>query len=402
LSTPRPLNIGWISSHVPKRCGIATFSRDLIEGMHLHTPDMRVFSVATESPTESFKYPEDVVAVTKTNDATSFEKAAQILNTKPLDALVLQHEYGLFGGNETAFEKDGNRVSFPLGDNVLALVDQVKVPLVTTLHTVLPEPDAERREIIRQLADRSARLVTMTHDSRILLEQDYGIKAGKITVIPHGVPTATPVTTAEAKRRLKLPENEPIMMITGLIGPNKGVEQALRSLPQILETHSNVSLYVVGQTHPNIVSSSGESYRESLMALAKVLGVAPHLKFVNDYLPLEELVHYMQAADIYLTLHRDMEQAASGTLAYAVGAGLVAVSTPYRYARELLGDGRGFVVPLDDTAATSRTIVEVLSNQALFDETRRKARTYGTHMQWDAVGKTYAELIAAVAQTTKG
>jgi len=211
------------------------------------------------------------------------------------------------------------------------------------------------------------------------------------------VPSVTPVPSRAAKAKLGLPTDEPIMMITGLIGGNKGIAMALNAMPDILKEHPKLKLYVVGQTHPEILAKSGETYREGLVQLAKDLGVQKSIVFVNRYLPLEDLVKYLQAADLYLTLHGDPEQAASGTLAYALGAGLVSISTPYLYAKDVLSDGRGFLVPFDDSKAFGETVNCVLGDPKLFAATKELAMISGAAMSWPIVGRSYTELLHSAA-----
>ena len=393
-----PLRVAWVSSYVPKRCGIATFSRDLIDGIELADPTIQISIAAAEGENDELTYGPRVVGTTHTSSPASFTQAGRILATADPDVLVIQHEFGLFGGARTNFERDGKVYHYPTGDNIFKLIDTVRRPVVATLHTVLPDPDPERRQAIRDLAERSTILVTMTSGGKRVLADKYDIPTDKVVVIPHGVPSVTPVDGALAKAALGLPVDEPIMMITGLIGGNKGINIAINALPEILTRYPKLKLYVVGQTHPDILAHSGETYRESLMKQAQDLGVADNLVFVNKYLPVEELVKYLQAADLYLTLHGDPEQAASGTLAYAMGAGLVAISTPYRYAEEMLAGDRGILVPFGDAPAFARAVVEVLADPKRFADIKLAASSFGASMSWPIVGRSYAELIHAVAR----
>lgn len=398
---PTPIRIGWISSYVPKRCGIATFSRDLLEGIELSDPTVQVNIIAAEADDDNLTYGPRVIGTTLSSSRGSFVQAGRKLAALDPDVMVVQHEFGLFGGAMTNFERGGKQHHYPTGDNIFALLETVSAPVVATLHTVLPDPDPERRATIQRLAKYAKVLITMTGDAKRLLATAYGVDAEQVMVIPHGVPTVGTLKSSVAKRRLKLPVDEPIMMITGLIGGNKGVDIALKALPAILERYPKLKLYVVGQTHPQILAYSGEAYREGLMKLAQKLGVDQNLVFVNQYLPVDELVEYLQAADIYLTLHGDPEQAASGTLAYAMGAGLVAISTPYRYAQEVLDEGRGFLVPFGDSKALGETVNNLLGDAKLFQTTRRLAMEYGAAMSWPIVGRTYATLLHKVAQERK-
>ncbi|MBW4060974.1 glycosyltransferase [Candidatus Saccharibacteria bacterium] len=396
-----PLHVGWVSSYVPKRCGIATFSRDLIGGIELADPTIRISISAAESDADELTYGPYVVTTTNNSNPESFTAAGKKLAGMQLNALVVQHEFGLFGGNLTNFERDGKAIHQPLGDNIFRLINAADVPVIVTLHTVLPDPDDERREIVWKLADKAAAMVTMTNGAKEVLVDKYGIDAEKIRVIPHGVPSVTPVDAKSSKAELGLPADEPIMMITGLIGGNKGIDIAINALPRILKEYPKLKLYVVGQTHPDILAYSGETYRESLMELARELGVADSLVFVNKYLPVEELVKYLRASDLYLTLHGDPEQAASGTLAYAMGAGLVSISTPYRYAQEVLSDDRGLLVPFNDDNAFSAAVLSILGDPVRYAAMRKRAQAYGASMSWPIVGRSYSDLIHSVARVVQ-
>ena len=393
LATSRNLRVGLISSYVPRKCGIATFSRDLIEAMQEQDSKLTTALIAAEAPTKSYAYPIPALATLKSDDIYTYIEAAERINRSDLNVLLLQHEFGLFGGQHANFQIGEVHHTPPLGDYIFELLKRIEIPVITTLHTVLTNPDPERREIMRRLAKHSEKLVAMTHDSKRLLINTCGIAADKIVVIPHGVPDLNDLTPLQAKRELGINPQSSVMSITGLIGPNKGVEIAIKALPQILEQNPNVQLYVVGQTHPEIIKHSGEVYREELIDLATKLGVITRVKFVNHYLPTDQLVKYLAATDLYLTLHKDPEQAASGTLAYAVGAGRVAISTPYRYAKELLSAGRGFLVPFNDPSALSTTVNQVLSDWPLFNRTQTKAKTYGKFMSWPNVAKAYLDSV---------
>jgi glycosyltransferase involved in cell wall biosynthesis len=389
----RHLKLAIISSIIPKRCGIATFSRDLLAGIHEANNGVEVMAVAAETAEESFEYQLNVVARIHTDRRESYAEAASTLNRLRPDMVSLQHEFGLYGGAMASFIQNGSSHTAPTGDYILDLVSALEMPVITTLHTVLPSPDPSRREVIRRLGELSHSVVAMTEDSCKILARDYGIPKEKIAMIHHGVTVVPQIPTAEAKKHLGLDRSEPILMISGLIGANKSIDTLLRAMPAILEKHPSTKLYVLGQTHPNILAHSGEAYRDSLTALATELGVSSQLVFVNRYLSLPELLEYLQSADIYLTLHKDPEQAASGTLAYALGAGLAAVSTPYRYAKEMLHDDRGRIVGFDQVEELSATVNNILSDTTLYNSLRDNAYALGKQMSWPIVGADYLAII---------
>lgn len=391
------LKIAIISSYVPKKCGIATFSRDLISGILSNQGDLSVHVIAAEDGESGLSYGPEVHTTTAAHLPGTFTAAAEAVNKLKPDVVLLQHEFGLFGGGLTDYHEDGVHHRAPLGDNLFRLLDRISAPVVTTFHTVLIKPDPPRRDIIRRLADRSVQTVAMTNDSAQLLLDDYGIPRTKVNVIPHGVPSADGKSD---RSQLGIDAGDKVLMTTGLISANKGLDLAIAALPSILLNHPEAKLYVVGQTHPTVLAKIGEKDRLQMIEQAKKLGVEDKLVFINRYLPTDELVQYMQASDIYLTLHRDPQQAASGTLAYAVGAGLVCVSTPYRYAKEVLADGRGLLVPFGDAEALAKVISTALSDRQQYQKIQASAKEYGKNMTWPIVGNDYLSIIrAAVYQT---
>jgi len=387
------LRFGFISSYVPKKCGIATFSRDLINGILSENGRVELPIVAAEDPGESYNYGEEVISVLKTNQKNTYLEAARAFNKLDLDGVLLQHEFGLYGGDWTKFTKDGIKHNDPVGNYIFNLIDKLKMPVFTTLHTVLPQPDNVRKQVIQQLSDRSSALITMTNDSKNILETKYNIPSNKVFVIPHGVPEAVTRPRESTLNKLNLDPKNFYLVITGLISPNKGIDLVIKSLPKILDKHPNVRLLVVGETHPHILAHEGEKYRDKLMKLAKKLSVQSSVTFINKYIPTDTLMQYLSASDIYMTIHRDAEQSASGTLAYAVGTGLLTISTPYRYAQELLNNGRGFIVPFESPKSITDTVNKLIGDSALRARTKQKLRLYGRNMEWPVVGKSYLRLI---------
>ena len=391
----RKFRIGLISSYVPKKCGIATYSRDLIEAMRqIDDIDWRL--IAAEDAGDDYSYQNKEIAILKKDNLDSYINAAEIMNEWQPDLVLLEHEYGLYGGNWVDIEYKGDKRHDPTGDYVLELVNRINAPIVTTLHTVLSDPDPARRQVMRAIANRSSKIVTMTDDSSQTLQHDYGISTNIIEVIPHGVPRPKKCDKNDIRQKLGLDPNKFYLLTTGLIGPNKGIAITIRALPEILKKHPNVSLLVVGQTHPGILATQGEAYRESLIALADELGVGHALEFVNEYLPTEKLIDYFSSADIYLTIHSDPEQVASGTLAYALGCGLVSISTPYRYAKEVLAEGRGFLVDFNSPEGIAETVDRLINNPDLYNQTANRATDFGELMSWDKVGGKYLNVFKEI------
>lgn len=387
------LRLGLIGSWVPKKCGIATFGRDLAQGMQANDPSIEVFVAAAEEPNDVYQYDDAVVAKLKTDDPHQYTNAGKLFNQLAPDVVLLQHEFGLYGGHWADFTHGGVKHHDPTGDYIFDTIDHLKMPVITTFHTVLPYPDPTRKEVTRRISERSVIVVTMTQDSKRILCADYQIPENKIIVIPHGVPKQPEKNRVEVLKKLGLAEDKYYLVVTGLLSPNKGVDIIINALPGILINHPEVHLLVVGQTHPQVMAHSDETYRKSLIALAKELKVDGSVTFVNRYLKTDELMEYLSASDIYLTIHRDPEQSASGTLAYAVGTDLVTISTPYRYAQEILANGRGFIVPFEDPGAIAIAVNRLIEDRDLATRTKMKLQAYGREMQWPAVGQAYLKII---------
>lgn len=388
----RKLRVGLISSYVPKKCGIATHSRDLIEAMNRHDSiDWRL--IAADDVVDSYSYGDRAIAKLKKDNLASYKNAAKLMNEWQPDIILLAHEFGLYGGGWVDIMQRGISRHDPTGDYILTLINELSAPIITTLHTVIPEPDEVRRDVMRSISERSSRLITMTEDARHTLNFFYGIDEQYIAVIPHGVPQPVQRDKKIILRELGLDSDRFYLLVTGLIGPNKGIEFVIKALAEVIKVHPKVTLLVVGQTHPDILASVGEVYRESLIRLAKDLGVCDSVLFVNEYLPTDKLVDYLTIADIYLTIHNDPEQAASGTLAYALGCGLASISTPYRYAKEVLSDGRGFLVPFGSPSSIAKQVNILIEDTTLQQKTKAKAAAFGKKMSWAKVGDSYLRLI---------
>jgi glycosyltransferase involved in cell wall biosynthesis len=391
------LRVGLISSYVPKKCGIATYSRDLIDAMGL-SEKFDWCLVAAEDSKDEYSYGKKAIAVIKKDNQDSYIKAAEALNKWQPDVVLLEHEYGLFGGDSAEINYAGKIHHAPTGNYILSLLDNISAPVVTTLHTVIPKSDRARADVLHAISNRSAKIITMTRNAKHVLHQNYNINSKHVAVIPHGVPRPNRNKRSVVCSELGLDCNRYYLLVTGLIGPNKGIDTIIKALPKIIRLHPQIMLLVVGQTHPNILTFEGEKYRNSLTKLARELNVSDYLHFVNEYLPTDKLVNYFTIADVYLTIHKDAGQSASGTLAYALGCGLVAISTPYRYAEEVLAGSRGILVPFDLSSAISKQVNELIENPELSERIRARAKTYGATMNWKKVGKTYLKLLKDVIE----
>lgn len=371
---PLPTRMAFIGNYLPRQCGIATFTTDLCTAVAAEYGSGRLFAIPVNDPDSSYQYPDRVRIEIEQEDESSYERAAEFLNFNGNDLVCLQHEYGIFGG--------------PAGSHILALLRRLKMPLVTTLHTVLREPDLHQRAVLDEIAQLSDRLIVMSERAASLLRDVYGIADEKIDLIPHGVPDFA-FTDPNYFKDLFGTQGKSVLLTFGLLSPNKGIENVIRALPAILHKHPNLVYIVSGATHPHIRRREGERYREELQALAVECGVAPHVIFHNRFVTPEELVEHIGAADIYITPYRHEAQVVSGTLAIALGAGKAIISTPYWHAQELLADGRGVLVPFDDPASLAQAAIQLLENDALRHSMRKRAYLHSRGTTWQRTAQAY-------------
>ena len=371
---PLPTRIAFVGNYLPRECGIATFTTDLCNALAGVYGKERLFAIPVNDPDSSYDYPEQVRLELTQEDISSYERAADFLNFNSNDLVCLQHEYGIYGG--------------AAGRYILALLRRLKMPLVTTLHTVLREPDANQRIVLEEIAQLSDRLVVMSELAAELLREVYAVPDGKIDVIPHGVPDMPFMDPNYFKDKFGT-EGKSVLLTFGLLSPNKGIENVIRALPAILARHPNVVYIVSGVTHPHVRKREGERYREGLQALAAELGVSSNLILNNRFVSNEELVEHVGAADIYITPYRQEAQVVSGTLAIALGAGKAIVSTPYWHAKELLADKRGVIVPFDNPGAIAESVVALLENDAERHAMRKRAYLHSRGTTWPTTARAY-------------
>ncbi len=366
--------IAFLGDYLPRKCGIATFTTDLRCAVAAEFPAMQCLVVPVNDLAGGYDYPAEVRFEIAEQDLPSYLRAADFLNITDVDVICVEHEFGIFGG--------------PAGSHVLALLRELQMPIVTTLHTVLREPNTEQRRVMRDLVRLSTRLVVMTERGQQFLREVYQAPAAKIDLIPHGIPDMPFADPNYFKDEFGV-AGKHVLLTFGLLSPNKGIEYALRALPDIIREFPNVVYIVLGQTHPNLLRDEGEAYRLSLERLAKDLGVQRHVVFFNRFVELEELMRFIGAADIYLTPYLTESQITSGTLAYAFGAGNAVVSTPYWHAVELLTAERGKLVPFRDAKAIAVAVVELLRDEPLRHSMRKNAYKLGRDMVWSRVAQLY-------------
>ncbi len=366
--------IAVLGNHTPRQCGIATFTEDLAQALAENRPEVDVV-VAAINDGQIYTYPARVQLTIEQADLNAYKAAADALNAREIDVLSVQHEFGIFGG--------------PAGSYLLTLLRRVRAPIITTLHTVLEQFTADQLAVIEELTVLSAKIVVMSERAvRFLLAQ--GVPRDKVEFIHHGVHVADASRDAE-KLRLGLP-GRTLILTFGLLSPNKGIETAIRALPGVVLEFPDVTYLVLGATHPNVRAHHGEAYRDELVRLAADLDVAAHVRFDDTFVDRDELTRCLAAADIYLIPYPKREQITSGTLAYAVGNGKAVVSTPFWHAEELLGSGRGVLVPFHEPAALGASLRELLGRPDRRAAMERRTLAFGEQMLWPNVARSYATL----------
>ncbi|HET8922800.1 MAG TPA: glycosyltransferase family 4 protein, partial [Candidatus Acidoferrum sp.] len=369
-----PSRVAVVGNYLPRKCGIATFTTDLCDAIHAEYGATELLALPVNDTEEGYSYPARVRFELSEDNLASYRQAADFLNFSNIDLVCLQHEYGIFGG--------------PAGAHILELLRSLHMPVVTTLHTVLREPNIDQRKVMAEIATLSDRLIVMSQQSADILEEVFHVSPEKIDLIPHGIPDV-PFTDSSFYKDGFGTEGKDVLLTFGLLSPNKGIENVIQALPSILSRHSNVVYMISGVTHPHILRREGDKYRLYLQNLAKELGVQDSVIFRNRFVSPRELVELIGGADIYITPYKHKGQVVSGTLAYALSAGKAIISTPYLHAIELLDDQRGVLVPFDDPQAIAEKTIELLDNGTARHAMRKRAYLYSRNMVWDRVAQQY-------------
>ncbi len=370
-------SVAVIGNYLPRRCGIATFTTDLVEGLSARAPDIDIWAAAMNDRPEGYLYPDKVRFEISQNKLRDYGMASQFLNISQTDIVCVQHEYGLFGG--------------PAGGHLLKLLGDLRMPVVTTLHTVLKDPAPDYRDVMCRLSELSDKLVVMSREASVFLKEIYAVPEDKIAFIHHGIVDTPFIDPSFNKDKFDV-EGKKVLLTFGLLSPNKGIENVLRALPAVIEKHPDVAYIVLGATHPHILKSHGDAYRIMLQQLVRKLDLAAHVKFQNRFVEQQELWEFLGVADIYVTPYLNEAQITSGTLAYAMGAGKAIVSTPYWYATEMLAEDRGRLVPFNDPDTMAAQIIDLLDNDVARHAMRKKAYMFSRDAVWKEVSNRYLQL----------
>jgi glycosyltransferase involved in cell wall biosynthesis len=371
-----PNRIAVVGNYLPRRCGIATFTTDLCDALHAEYGATELLALPVNDSEEGYDYPARVRFELSEDNLASYRQAADFLNFSNVDLVCLQHEYGIFGGRA--------------GGHILELLRRLRMPFVTTLHTVLREPTPDQRAVMEEIATLSDRLIVMSQQSVEILQEVFHVPLEKIDLIPHGIPDL-PFTDPNFYKDGFGTEGKDVLLTFGLLSPNKGIENVIQALPKILSRHPDVVYMVSGVTHPHILRREGDKYRDSLQALAKDLGVESNVIFRNRFESPQDLVELIGAADIYITPYKHKAQVVSGTLAYALSAGKAIISTPYLHAIELLNGERGALVPFDDPEAIAEKTIALLDDETGRHAMRKRAYLYARDMIWNRVAQKYMQ-----------
>ncbi len=369
-----PSRVAIVGNYLPRQCGIATFTTDLCGALSAEYGAMDLLALPVNDTEAGYSYPARVRFELSEDNLASYRRAADFLNFGNVDIVCLQHEYGIFGGRA--------------GSHILELLRRLQMPFVTTLHTVLREPDTDQRIVMEEIATLSDRLIVMSEHSAEILQEVFRVPDNKIDLIPHGVPDL-PFIDPNFYKDCFGTEGKVVLLTFGLLSPNKGIENVIRALPKILSRHSNVVYMVAGATHPHLKRREGDQYRLYLQKLAIDLGVQANVIFHNRFVSPQEMVELVSAADIYITPYKHKAQVVSGTLAYALSAGKAVISTPYLHALELLDDERGVLVPFDDPDAVATKTIELLDDETTRHAMRKRAYLYARGMVWNRVAQKY-------------
>jgi glycosyltransferase involved in cell wall biosynthesis len=380
------MKLAFIGTYPPRECGIGTFTKNLFNAILNKKGSTKLksegFVVAMNDNDLSYKYPEEVKLTIRQQHQEDYLKAAEFINLSGADLCVLQHEFGIYGGESGVY--------------ILPLLHRLEVPVVVTLHTILKTPSYNEKVILIEICKMAQKIVVMTHKAIEFLIQVYKVPKEKIVLIEHGVPDIY-FSQEQSKKEFKL-ERKKVLLTFGFIGRNKGIETVIRALPKVIDKYPDVIYIVLGKTHPNVLRHSGEEYRVFLMRLVKTLRLEKHVVFLNEFIDEQDLFKYLYASDIYITPYLNEAQITSGTLSYAVGVGAAVMSTPYWHAVELLSEGRGKLFNFNDPDSLSSVMIQLLDHPSDLHEMKRKALDFGRLITWPKTGEKYVQVVTGVVE----
>jgi glycosyltransferase involved in cell wall biosynthesis len=382
------MKFAFIGTYPPQKCGIGTFTHNLIKSIGENfgykdlLPNLSVIAI-DDNIELNYDYPSEVVFVVRQNNLNDYVIASKIINYNKADVCILEHEFGIFGGES--------------GIHILSLISRIEMPLIVTFHTVIKEPTSTQRLIVNELSKKAFKIVVMSKKAVKFLLEIYNIPEEKIEVIEHGVPAGKIYQRDKAREKFNF-SNKTALFTFGLLSRNKGIETVLKALPKVLKKHKNIIYVVLGNTHPKVLSLQGEEYREYLLRLVKKYGLEKYVYFYKNFVPEELLMEYLCATDIYITPYLNEEQITSGTLSYAIGAGTAVISTPYWHAQELLADGRGILFDFNNHEQLGDKLLDLLDNQDKIGQLRETARNYGNKIRWPMIGAKYIKVAASAVE----
>ena len=388
------MRIAFVSSAVPRRCGIATFSADLIAAVRASDPTVTCRIAAIEEPGTLRPYPSDVRWRLRQGEPKSYRAAARSINSSNADVVNVQHEFGLYGTWEEPKFIAGRWTDSVYDDNLSQFLEELRKPVVTTMHTVLPRPTPSIREAVRKIAELSDEVIVMASTAVDILMNDYGLRKSP-RVIPHGMPVIEPHGRLRFKAKLGV-EGRPLISTFGLVDPRKGLQYMIEAMPDVVAQHPESLYLIAGQTHPDLLRVQGERYRNSLIAQTRSLGLDDHVAFIDSYMSQGDIIELLLATDVYVTPYLDPNQITSGTLSYALGAGKAVVSTRYLHASEALSDGRGVLVEFRDPGQLGRAVAEILSDSAAKKSLEQAAFAYAHDATWPRSARAFLDVMSGV------
>jgi len=382
----KPIKVIYVSTYIPQKCGIATFTKDVTNAINLLNPHALAEIMAVVKEDEEPDFPWEVKFKIRRNDLNTYLQATEYINNSCCDVVMIEHEFGIFGGK--------------CGEYIIPFIERIKKPVVSTFHTIPENPNDDYGSLLKRLGYTLDGLTVMMEQSKEKLVKEYGLDRKVVAMIPHGTPDI-PYSTPEKYKREKELAGRFVLGNVNLLSENKGLEYTIEAVAEIAKTIPEVLYMIIGQTHPGILEREGEKYRNFLKKRIKELGISRNVRFINKYVSLENLVAWLKAMDVYVTPYLDPQQSSSGALAYAVGAGKPCISSPYRYAKEVLGDGRGIIVPFRDSQAIAKSVIELSKNSDKRKAIQEKAYDYGRFMTWSSVALQHLDMFESIVRKHK-